>query len=107
MMLWAEMVLLDRAATDHRELLEDLKPFVSDAPSLTSIIDERLKPQKGSAELRRMEAANAKHTEQAERCAGKGPCKLGDVLAGDRARPGRGFCHRPRPEHGLESMAGG
>jgi hypothetical protein len=71
MMLWAEMVLLDRAATDHRELLEDLKPFVSDAPSLTSIIDERLKPQKGSAELRRMEAANAKHTEQAERCAEK------------------------------------
>ena len=77
MMLWAEMVLLDRAATDHRELLEDLKPFVSDAPSLTSIIDERLKPQKGSAELRRMEAANAKRTEQAGTRVPKRPMQVG------------------------------
>ena len=33
MMLWTEMLLLNRNATDHRELLESLKPFVSDAPS--------------------------------------------------------------------------
>lgn len=67
MMLWAEMVLLNRTATDHRELLESLKPFVVDAPSLTTIIDYRLKPQEGSAKLRRMEAENAKHAERAER----------------------------------------
>lgn len=67
MMLWTEMLLLNRAATDHRELLESLKPLVSDAPSLTTIIDNRLKPQEGSAELRRMEAANAKRNKQVER----------------------------------------
>ena len=71
MMLWTEMLLLNRAATDHRELLEGLKPFVLDAPSLTTIIGNRLKPQEGNAELRRMEAANAKRTKQAERRAAK------------------------------------
>ncbi|MBA3518513.1 MAG: ATP-binding protein [Rhizobiales bacterium] len=71
MMLWTEMVLLNRETTDHRELLEGLKPFVSDAPSLTTIIDNRLTPQEGSAELRRMEAANVKRTKQAERRAAK------------------------------------
>jgi hypothetical protein len=67
MMLWTEMLLLNRDATDHRELLESLKPFVSDAPSLVAIIDNRLKPQEGAAELRRMEAEDAKRTKQAER----------------------------------------
>lgn len=67
MMLWTEMFLLNRVATDHRELLEGLRPFVADAPSLTKLIDDRLKPQKGSAELRRMEAVNAKRTKQSER----------------------------------------
>jgi hypothetical protein len=71
MMLWTEMLLLNCAATDHRELLESLKRFVSDAPSLTTIIDNRLKPQKGSAELRRMEAASAKRNKQVERRAAK------------------------------------
>jgi hypothetical protein len=67
MMLWVEMVLLNRTATDHREQLEGLRPLVSDAPSLVVIIDNRLKPQGGSAELRRMEAQNEKHTKHAER----------------------------------------
>lgn len=67
MMLWTEMLLLNPATTDRRELLEGLKPFVSDAPSLTTIIDNRLKLQEGSAELRRMEAAIAKRSKQAER----------------------------------------
>jgi hypothetical protein len=72
MMLWLEMVFLNRAATNHRELLEDnLKPLVSDAPSLVSIIDNRLKPQAGAAELRRMEAQNEKRAKQAERRAAK------------------------------------
>ncbi len=71
MMLWVEMVLLNRTATDHRELLESLKPFVSDAPSLLSIIDNRLKPQADAAEWRRLEAQNEKYTKQAERCAAK------------------------------------
>jgi hypothetical protein len=68
MMLWVEMVFLNRTATDYRELLEDhLKPLVSDAPSLVSIIDNRLKPQAGAAELRRMEAENEKLAKQARR----------------------------------------
>jgi hypothetical protein len=67
MMLWTEMLLLNRGATDRRELLEGLKPFVSDAPSLVAIIDNRLKPEEGAAELRRMKAEDAKRTKQAER----------------------------------------
>ena len=71
MMLWSEMLLLNSASADHRGLLEGLKPLVSDAPSLTTIIDNRLKPQEGSSELRRMETANAKRIKQAERRAAK------------------------------------
>ncbi len=67
MMLWSEMLLLNSAMTDHRELLESLKPLVWDVPSLTTIIDNRLKPHERSAELRRMEAANAKRAKQTER----------------------------------------
>lgn len=71
MMLWTEMLLLNHATTDHRELLESLKPFVSDTPILTTIIDSRLKQQKGSAKLRQMKAANAKRSKQAKRRAAK------------------------------------
>jgi hypothetical protein len=71
MMLWAEMFLIRRDAIDHRKLLEGLKRFVSDAPSLTTIIDDRLKPREGSAEIRRMEAEHAKRAKQAERRAAK------------------------------------
>ncbi|MGC1780036.1 MAG: hypothetical protein WBB34_19040 [Xanthobacteraceae bacterium] len=71
MMLWVKMVLLNNTATDHRILLESLKPFVSDAPHLLAIIDNRLKPQPGSAELRRMEQQNKKRSKQAERRAAK------------------------------------
>jgi hypothetical protein len=68
MMLWVEMVFLNRTAIDHREPLENhLKPLVSDAPSLVAIIDNRLKPQAGAAELRRLEAQSEKRTKQAER----------------------------------------
>ena len=68
MMLWVEMVLLAGTAIDHRELLEDhLRPLVSDAPSLVSIIDNRLKPPAGGPELRRLEAQIEKRTKQAER----------------------------------------
>ena len=67
MMLLAEISLLNRGATDHRELLEGLKQFVSDVPSLTAIIDNRLKQQEVSADLRRMRAESAKHAKQADR----------------------------------------
>jgi hypothetical protein len=67
MMLWAEMVLLNNATTDHRELLEVLKTLVSDTLSLVSIIDNRLKQQAVSAQLRRLEAQNEKRVKQAER----------------------------------------
>jgi hypothetical protein len=66
MMLWAEMVLLNRSVS-HRELLEGLRQFVSDAPNLVAIIDNRLKPTAVSAEMRRFEAQNEKRTKQAER----------------------------------------
>lgn len=67
MMLWSEILLLNSSATDHRGLLERLKQFVSDAPSLIAIIDGRLKPQKITASIRRMEAEHAKRTKHEER----------------------------------------
>jgi hypothetical protein len=71
MMLWTEMLLLNQDATDRRDLFESLKAFVADAPSLTTIIGNSLKPQEGSAELRRMEAAITKRTKHDERQAAK------------------------------------
>jgi hypothetical protein len=67
MMLWTEMLLINRSATDHRELLQVLKSPVSDAPSLVMIIENRLKPQGGNAELRRMEAAGARRAKHNQR----------------------------------------
>ena len=94
-MLWVEMVLLNRTTTDHRELLEELKPLVSDAPSLVSIIENRLK-QAGTAELRRLEAQNEKRAQQVERRTAKAHASWvmfwreivrdpGKVFAADRA----------------------
>lgn len=71
MMLWAEMILLNRHRTDQKELLGELKQIVSDSPQLCSVVDTRLEPQAISGEYRRMEAANEKRTKQAERRAAK------------------------------------
>ena len=67
MMLYAEMNLLRREAADYRKLLEGLKPFVADFSALTTIIDNRLKPQQVSAQIRRMEADSAKQAKQVAR----------------------------------------
>lgn len=71
MMLWVEMNLLRRDEPDHRNLVESLKTFVADAPSLLAIIDNRLKPQEGAAELRKMQAEHEKRSKHAERKAAK------------------------------------
>jgi hypothetical protein len=71
MMLWAEMILLNRDVPDQRLLLEGLRLLVSDAPTLAAIIDNRLKPTSVSAELRRMEAENQKRKQHSDRRAAK------------------------------------
>jgi hypothetical protein len=118
MMLWVEMVLLNRTATDHRELLEGLKPFVADAPSLLSIIDNRLKPQAGAAELRRLEAQSEKHAKQAERRTAKAHGSWvmfwreivqdpGKVFAADRAESTAWNLWQAVERSGRESRASG
>lgn len=67
MMLWAEMVLLHRDEPDYRKFLESLKPLVADAPSLTAIIDNRMKPQEGAADLLKMQAQHEKRVRQEKR----------------------------------------
>jgi hypothetical protein len=67
MMLWVEMNLLRRNEPDHRNFLDSLKPLLADAPSLVAIVDDRLKPHEGSAELRRMQAQQEERTERANR----------------------------------------
>ena len=67
MMLMGRNGLAQPSATDHRELLEGLKPFVSDAPSLTTIIDNRLKPPERQRRIASDGGENAKRTKQAER----------------------------------------
>ncbi len=96
------MLLLNRDANDHRALLESLKPFVADAPSLIAIIDNRLKPQAGSAELRRMKP-NMRSTKS--RRTGKRPRRMPvGSYSGGRSRKSRGRCLRrvaPRIQHGI------
>jgi len=88
MMLWVEMVLLNRTVTDHRALLEDLKPLVSDAPSLLSIIDNRLKPPAGTAGLRQQEAQYEKRAKQVARdCRNRKIRLAGEVILHGRHRP--------------------
>jgi hypothetical protein len=67
MMLWVEMNLLRRNEPDHRNFLDSLRPLVADAPSLGAIIDNRLTPQEGTAELRRMQARQKKRNNRAKR----------------------------------------
>ena len=107
MMLWTEMLLLNRGATDHRELLEGLKQFVSDAPSLTTIIDNRLKPQEENAELRRMEAANAKRTKHADRRAAKAHASWMMFWREIARDPDAVFAVDRAQNMALESVAGG
>jgi hypothetical protein len=61
------MLLLNRNGPNYRKFLEDLKQFVSDAPSLVAIIDNYLKPQSGAVELRKLRAQNEKLSTQTER----------------------------------------
>lgn len=67
MMLQTEMLLFNLHVPDRRVFVEGLKQFVDDAPGLKTVIENNLKPQTVSAELRRMEAANQRHAKQAER----------------------------------------
>ncbi len=117
MMLWVEMALLNRTATDHRELLEVLRSLVSDAPSLVAIIDDRLKPQAGAAELR-LEAQNEKHTKHAERRNAKAHASWvtfwreivrdpGKVFAADRAENTAWNLWQAVARSGNESRASG
>jgi hypothetical protein len=67
MMLWAEMVFLHDKCSDPHALLESLKQHVADSPILTNLIEERMKPQKESREIRAWEVRSAKHKEKEER----------------------------------------
>jgi hypothetical protein len=71
MMLMIEMNVLRRNESNRRNFLESLKPFVADAPRLVAIIDDRLKPQEGAAEFRRMQSQHEKRTKQIGRKAAK------------------------------------
>lgn len=53
MMLWVEMTALMQGA---KSSLNELRPFVADAPRLAQIIDNRLKPSKTDEDIKRMEA---------------------------------------------------
>jgi hypothetical protein len=67
MMLWAEMVFLNRTCTDHPALLEELKTHVADAPTLVGIIDKRLEPRPEDRETRQWEARSAARKRKEER----------------------------------------
>jgi hypothetical protein len=71
MMLWAEMVFLNRHISDYAALLRDLLPIVADAPRLVAIVEERRKPRPDDPEMKRWEAESAKRTRQAERKSAK------------------------------------
>jgi hypothetical protein len=118
MMLWVEMVLLQRPDLTHREVVESLRPFVADAPSLVAIIDNRLKPQAGSAELRKLEAQSEKRAKQSERRTAKAHAswvmfwreivqKPDAVFAPDRAKNTAWNLGQAMERSGQESRASG
>jgi hypothetical protein len=67
MMLYAAMIELWRPGGDVTTVLEGLKAYVADAPPLLVIIENRLKPDPGSEELRRLEQEHARHQREAQR----------------------------------------
>ncbi len=71
MMLWAEMVFLNRQISDHSALLDDLLLIVADAPRLVIIVEERRRPRPDDPEMKRWEAESAKRKRQAERKSAK------------------------------------
>lgn len=118
MMLWAEMVLLNRDAPDPQALLESLKPFVADAPRLTAVLDERLKPQADDPAWRRMEAEHAKRSKQTQRREAKALASWvtfwreiernpDTVFAGDRANDTAWNLWRAMERSGRQSRASG
>jgi hypothetical protein len=118
MMLWAEILLLNCNASDPRERLEGLKLFVSDAPSLKVIIDNRLKPSEGIAQLRRMEEEHAWQTKQTEQCSAEAHGSWvrfwheiardpDAVFAADRAENTAWNLWQTVPRSGQESRASG
>jgi len=66
MMLWAAMIQVTPSGDSHIKVLEDLKPYVADAPALLTIIEDRLKPSPGNEESRRLEEQSEKYKQEKE-----------------------------------------
>jgi hypothetical protein len=60
MMLWAAIIECPQAAQSAVQQLQELKAYVQDAPDLLKIVEERLKPQATTPELRRLEEQSRK-----------------------------------------------
>jgi hypothetical protein len=118
MMLWVELLLLARTESHTREFVEGLKQFVSDAPSLVGIIDNRLTPPSDDAESRRLEARTEELTKQSEQEAAGAHASwvafwreivkdAGAVFASDRAENTAWNLWRVMERSGQESRASG
>jgi hypothetical protein len=66
MMLWAAMMELLQPGDDIMNVLEGLKPYVKDCPSLLTIIENRMEPAPDNEELRRLKEEDAKERRQTE-----------------------------------------
>lgn len=64
MMLWTEIQIRPHSAEGHREFLESLKSFVSDAPRLMAILDEALKRREEDHEHVRWRIESAERDRQ-------------------------------------------
>jgi hypothetical protein len=67
MMLYAAMIDLLRPGDDARAVTEGLRIYVADAPTLISIIDNRLAPSPNQEQMRRLEEESARRKREAEK----------------------------------------
>jgi hypothetical protein len=67
MTLYAAMIDLLRPGDDVRAVTESLKVYVADAPSLITIIENRLKPSPNDEQMRQMAEEDARRKRKSER----------------------------------------
>jgi hypothetical protein len=118
MMLWAEMVFLNRDCADHRALLNELRAHVVDTPELTEIVDKRLEAQSDDPKYRQWAKRNAAHKRKRARDQAKAHASWvafweeivrdpGSVFAADRADNTTRNLWQAMERSGRESRASG
>jgi hypothetical protein len=102
MMLYVAMIDLLRPGDDVRAVTESLKVYVANAPSLITIIENRLKPSPNDEQMRQMAEEDARRKRKSEREQTKARASWGK--SGRRSQTSRMSCSMipaPRTQRGI------